>query len=104
MAKKSTIKVSGVRAGSIAMFEGTFAAIIGLAIAVLFSLNKTVEMADATDSVLAGLAFGVGAGIVSILVLPLIYFGIGWVIGYIHGWVFNAVAGSSGGIDLHVEE
>lgn len=104
MAKDSKLNVVGVRASSVAMFEGTFAAIIGLGIAILFSLESTVELAASTGSVLAGMAFGLGAGIVSIIVLPLIYFGLGWLFGYVHGWVFNVVARNSGGIELKVEK
>jgi len=104
MAKTTTLKVKGVDAGTVALFEGTLAGIIGLGVAILFSLEKTVELADATNSVLKGMAFGISAGIVSIIVLPLLYFGFGWVVGYIHGWIFNVVAAGSGGINLNVEQ
>ncbi len=104
MAKKSSLTVQGVKASSIAMFEGTLAAIIGLGIAILYSLRTTLELADSTNSVLTGMAFGLAAGVVSVLVLPLVYFAFGWVIGYLHGWVFNVVVSSSGGIGLEVEE
>lgn len=104
MAKNKGLKVVGVKASTLAMFEGTLAAVIGLGVAIFYSLNATVQLAESTNSVLGGLALGIGAGVVSILVLPLIYFGIGWVVGYLHGWIFNAIAGSSGGIELKVEE
>lgn len=104
MAKQSSIKVKGVKASTFAMFQGTFAAVVGLAVAILHSLEATVKMADSTESVLAGLAFGIATGVVSIIVVPLIYFGIGWVIGYIQGWFFSVIAESAGGIELHVEE
>jgi hypothetical protein len=99
---KSKLKVVGVKASSIAMFEGTLGSIIGIALAVMYSLNTTLELAASTNSVLTGLAFGVGTGAVSIIVLPLIYFGLGWIVGYFHGWLFNAVASNSGGIELDV--
>lgn len=104
MAKSSTKKLTGVRAGSIAMFEGTFAAIVGLAVAILYSLSGTIELAKSTSSVLTGLAFGLTAGIVALVTVPLVYFAIGWVVGYVHGFVFNVVAGTSGGIDLDLED
>lgn len=104
MAKSSTKKLTGLRAGSVAMFEGTFAAIVGLGVAILYSLSNTVELAKSTSSVLTGLAFGVTTGVVAIIVVPLVYFALGWVVGYVHGFVFNLVAGASGGIDLHLED
>lgn len=105
MAKNNNNKrVTGVVATSIAMYEGVFASLIGLFIAILWSLRTTVDIANQTQSVLAGLTFGLTAGIVSIIVLPLIYFGIGWVIGLIHGAIFNIVAGTAGGIGIKVED
>lgn len=100
MAKKSSIKIIGVKASTIAMFEGTLGAILGLGIAIIYSLNTTIKLAEKTDSVFAGLSFGVAAGVVSIIVLPLVYFGLGWIVGYVHGWMFNVVAGTSGGIEI----
>jgi hypothetical protein len=78
--------------------------ILGLGVAILYSMRTTVDIAAATDSVLSGLAFGLATGVVSILVLPLIYFGIGWIFGYLHGFVFNVIAESSGGLVFRMEE
>lgn len=50
---------------------------------------------------LAGLSFGFATGIVSIVVLPLVYFAIGWLIGYLHSWIFNAIVGETSGIVLY---
>lgn len=102
--KKFNKRIIGVDSSTLAMFEGVFASIIGLGVAVLYALQNTVEFADQTDSLLAGLAFGMASGIVSIIVLPLIYFGLGWLIGYVHGFIFNVVAENSNGIVLRIEE
>lgn len=104
MAKKTNKKVVGINASTLATFEGTFLGIIGLGVAILHSLRNTVDMADQTQSVLAGLAFGLATGIIAIIVLPLIYFGIGWVFGYIHGFIFNVVAETSGGLLIKLED
>lgn len=104
MAKKRTTKLKAVKASSIAMFEGTFGALIGLSVAILYSLAGTIELAQATSSVLTGLVFGLASGVVAIVVVPLVYFAIGYVIGYLHGVIFNFVAASSGGIDLELED
>lgn len=104
MAKPSNLKIVGVKADTLAIFEGVLAGVIGLGVAIIHSLSATVHVAKETDSVLHGLAFGMAAGIVSVLLLPLIYFAFGWVVGYLHGWIFNMVAGASGGIVLKTED
>lgn len=104
MAKKSNKRVVGINSSTLATFEGTFFGIIGLGVAILHSLRNTVDMTEQTESVLAGLAFGLATGIIAIIVLPLIYFGIGWVFGYIHGFIFNVVAETSGGLLFRLED
>lgn len=104
MAKTTLKTISGVKPSSIAMFEATFGAAIGLFVAIMYSLNTTVAIADSTNSVLKGLSFGLATGIIAVVVVPLIYFGIGWVVGYIHGWLFDVIAQSSGGIKVKIEE
>ena len=104
MAKVNEKKLVGVKATSLAMYVGTFWGIVGLVVAVLHSLRNTVEFAKETESVLNGLAFGLVTGIVAIIILPLVYFAIGWLIGLIQGWVFNVVAETSGGITVKLED
>ncbi len=104
MAKKNNTRVVGIKTSTLATFEGTFFGIIGLGVAIMHSLRTTVEVAESTQSVISGMAFGLATGIVSIIVLPLIYFAIGWVFGALHGFVFNVVAESSGGLVLRVED
>ncbi len=101
---KSTLKVVGIKPSTLAMFEGTLAGAIGLGVAILYSLSSTFKLAAETNSVLAGMAFGLATGIVAVIVLPLAYFGIGWLIGYVHGWIFNVIAGSSGGIEFDTDK
>lgn len=101
---KSNKRVVQVNAYTLATFDGTFAAIIGLGIAIIYSLNNTIDIAASTNSVLKGLAFGLTTGIISIIVLPFIYFAFGWLIGLIHGWIFNVVLGASGGIAFQLED
>lgn len=86
-----------------ATFQGSFAAILGLAIAILHSLESVVLMAEETNSVVRGMAFGLATGIVSIIVLPIIYFAVGWLIGIVQAWIFNTVLGISGGITIETD-
>ncbi len=97
------VRILGVRASSIALFEGTLAGAIGLFVAVLYALRSTVNLTQATSSVLAGLTLGIGVGVVAIIVLPLVYFAVGWVIGYLHGWVFNAIVDETQGIAIYTD-
>lgn len=101
---KSSMKIVGIKPSTVAMYQGVFASLIGLAVAILHTMSRTFEFATATDSVFAGLTFGLAVGIVSIVVVPLVYFGIGWLVGYLNGWIINAVMGSSGGIEIDVEK
>lgn len=104
MAKSNQKRLTAIRATSLANLQGTFASIIGLGVAILSSLETTINVADSTDSVLRGLAFGLAAGVVSIIVVPLIYFAIGWVVGLVQGWVYNVILGAAGGLVVDLED
>jgi len=97
-------RVVNVKPTSIAMIEGLFAAVVGLAIAILFSLRSSIQIAESTQSVLTGLTFGIAGGAITILVLPLIYFGIGWLVGLVHGYVLNFLIEAAGGLDLSIKD
>ena len=102
--RKNNKRVVEVKETSLASFEGTFAAILGLGVAILHSLRTTVNVADSTNSVVSGMALGLATGVISILVLPFIYFAIGWIVGLVHAWVFNVVLGASGGLVFNLED
>ena len=97
-------RITSVKATTLALYEGVFAALIGLVIAFIVGLKSSIDVAQQTESVLGGLTFGLTAGVVTIIVVPLIYFGIGWIIGLIHGFVFNIVSQTSGGIVIKLED
>lgn len=101
---KNALRIVGVKANTIALFEGVLAGAIGLVVAILHSLRATIHLTQETNSVLAGLTLGVTAGIVSIIVVPLVYFAIGWVVGYLHAIVFNAVVSQYEGIVVYTEK
>ncbi len=101
---KNELTINGVRASTVALFEATLAGAIGLAVAILFGLSATFHLTQETNSILAGLTLGIGAGAAAIILIPLIYFGIGYLIGYIHGWVFNAVLGASRGVTVYTNK
>ena len=104
MARTFNKRIVSIKPTSIAMLQGVFGAVAGLAVAVLFSLNTAVDIAESTNSVLGGLAFGTAAGAVSIVVLPLVYFGLGWIIGLLQGLILNFLIETSGGIQVELKD
>ena len=104
MAKVEEKRVVSLRPTTVAMFQGAFGAVLGLGVAVLYSVRATVGLTNEANSVLAGLAFGMSVGALSLVVLPLVYFAIGWVLGLVQGWFYNIVLGASGGIVLGVQD
>lgn len=97
-------KLVGVKASTIALLQASFGFVLGLAVAILNSLEATINLTKETNSVLVGLSFGLTAGIVSIIILPLVYFGIAWVLGYINGWILNLILRMSGGVTYYTEK
>ena len=61
-ASSKELTVVGVRAQTIALFEGTLAGAIGIAVAIIYALRVTINLTSETSSVLAGLTFGIGTG------------------------------------------
>lgn len=103
--KKDEVTITGVKASTIAMFEGTLFAAIGLFVALLFALRASINLTQETSSVLAGMSFGLATGAIGMVVLPLVYFAIGWLLGYLHGAIFNTVMSWSGeGIVLYTKK
>lgn len=103
-ATKYNKRVVSIRPSSIAMLQGTFAAIAGLVAAIIFSLGNAIDIAENTNTILGGLTLGVAAGALSIIVVPLVYFGIGWVVGFLQGFVLNFLIETSGGIEARLED
>ena len=104
MAKPENKRVTGIKTSTLGLFQGSFFAIFGLGVAILHSLRATVDYAEDTESILSGMAFGLATGIISIIVLPLVYFAFGWVVGMLQGFVFNVVSETSGGITVRMED
>ena len=102
MAKKDEIlvRVTGVKATTVGMLQGTFFMLLGIVTAVSYTISASVQFAESTESVLRGLTFGLAHGFVAIILVPVIYFAVGWVLGTIYGWIINVLLGSSGGIVL----
>jgi hypothetical protein len=96
------VRLNGIRPTSVALFEGTFGAILGLVVSILYLLRGTVAYTQSTNSLVQGMLLGVSVGILSLIVLPVIYFVIGWVFGLVNGFVLNLILQASGGVRLEV--
>jgi hypothetical protein len=97
------VRLNGLSPTSVAMFEGVFGAILGLVVAVMYLIGGTIAYSDATNSLLQGLLLGMGLGAFALLIYPMLYFAIGWLIGIVHGFFINLVLQSSGGLALGVQ-
>ena len=74
-------------------------AALGLIFGALFSLLAMAGMgAGGSDSSAAGALFGIGA----IILFPIMYGCVGFVASLIGAWIYNALAGMVGGIELDV--
>lgn len=106
MAKSTTslLRVTGLKATTLGTLQGTLFSIIGLVVAISYSVSATVRFAESTESILRGMTFGLAHGFVTITLIPVIYFLIGWVIGFFYGVIINALLSSSGGLVLKTED
>lgn len=74
-------------------------AVIGLIVGLLFSLTAVTGFALAgEDGGAAALLFGVGA----VIVMPIAYGVMGFILGAIATWVYNVAAGMVGGVELRL--
>lgn len=102
MAKVDNKRVAGVSTASVAVFEGVFFGTIGLIVAILRALENTFEYTESSLNLLKGMAFGLGTGVVMVVLLPIIYFALGAVVGAVHGVIYNYVASQMGGITIRL--
>lgn len=82
---------------SIAKLFGVMYAVIGLIFGLIFSALSLVASSDEAGAM--GLIFGIGA----VIALPVFYGLMGWVGGYVMGWLYNFFAKRVGGIQIEVE-
>ncbi len=106
MAKKNgkSLRVIGIKASSVGMLQGTFFSLLGFVAAISYTVSASARFAESTESMLRGMTFGLAHGFVAIIIVPVIYFIGGWVLGTLYGWILNALLGSSGGLVLKTED
>jgi hypothetical protein len=88
----SVAKVAFVLYGVLGLIFGAFFAAVSL-------LGASLGAAHGEESALLGAVFGVGA----VILLPLLYGGLGAVMGLFMAWLYNVVAGFVGGVEVRTE-
>jgi flagellar biosynthesis protein FliQ len=88
--------IKSVSAKSLAKLLGAMYAIIGLVFGLVVSLLALVSQAE--DAGALGIMLSAGA----VIVFPLMYGLMGWIGGYICGWLYNLLAKRIGGIRVEV--
>lgn len=99
------MKITAVNPVSLGTFVGTFYAIIGLVIGLVIAFGSTFAVWFGQSSVtfLQGLGLGVAVGIFSVVLIPIVYFIIGWIQGAVFGFIFNVATSYMGGLEIEAE-
>jgi hypothetical protein len=86
---------------SCARISGTLNAIMGIVLGAIFSLAALAGAftGDSSQGPFAATVFGVAA----IIILPVLYGGIGFLATLIAAWLYNVLAGVVGGIELDLQ-
>lgn len=89
---------------SCAKIVGTLYAILGLVFGAIFSLVSMLSGVMSRTSEAPGLGVGVGfiLGAGAIVVFPVLYGGMGFVMSLLGAWLYNLLAGLVGGIELEL--
>lgn len=85
---------------SLAKIAGLGYAILGLVFGACFSL---IALAGFAASKSGGVAAGALVGVGAIIILPILYGAIGFVMTLVSAWLYNVLAGMLGGVHLDVE-
>jgi hypothetical protein len=94
------ISVTSLKPTTFAFFIGMTGAVLGVIVAIAAWLRGTIAYTAATDSLLQGLLLGLGVGFLTLIFLPMIYFAIGWLVGFLEGIVINLALNWMGGLEL----
>jgi uncharacterized membrane protein len=80
---------------------GVLYGVLGLVVGVIVSMAAMIGGLAGREEfgVLAGGVVGIGA----IVFLPILYGGLGFIVAVIAAWLYNLVAGFTGGIELDVQ-
>ncbi len=86
---------------SVAKLAGVLYGVIGVVIGGIFSLAAMAGAMASEDS--GGALFGALFGIGAVVVFPLLYGGMAFVMMLITAWLYNVLAGVVGGVEIDVQ-
>ena len=86
---------------SVAKLAGALYGILGVVFGAIFSL-ATMAGAMASDE-LGGALFGALFGIGAIVIFPMLYGGVAFVMMLITAWLYNVLAGVVGGVEIDMQ-
>ncbi|OJU88239.1 hypothetical protein BGO17_04695 [Candidatus Saccharibacteria bacterium 49-20] len=97
----ASITVTKVAVLSIGKLFGTVNLIIALAVGIIATVAGLVAYFTAGDyGFFEGLLGAIGISLAALLLYPLVMFAFGWLYGVLAAFIFNVVAGVSGGVEL----
>ena len=85
---------------SCARISGTLYAVVGLILGAMFSF---VSLVGVFNTGVSEEALPAVFGVAAIIILPLVYGGLGFVATLIAAWLYNLLAGVVGGIELDLQ-
>jgi hypothetical protein len=103
MAKK--VNITKIKTTSLAKLVGTLNAIVLLAIGIIFSVTVTVAVIAEYDySFMQNVFAALGIVLIGLVIYPVVGYVFGWLYGGLLGLIWNAVLGTSGGLEIETED
>lgn len=102
---KKNITITRVGASSIGRLLGTVNAIVALAAGIISSLVAVAGVVSNQNlSIWQDIGVSMLIVVAGVIVLPILSFIFGWLYGALIGVIWNAILGTSGGLDVSIEE
>jgi hypothetical protein len=100
-----TISIQHIGINSLGRLVGTWHAILGFVTSIFVAISATLSFASSTDyGVFTEVFVSIGIVLASVILIPLFAYLVGWLYGALIGLVLNVVVGTSGGIEIDVED
>lgn len=100
-----TVSIQHIGINSFGKLIGTWYAIIGLFTGIFVAISASINFVNSTDlSVFTEVLISIAIVIGSVTLVPVFAFLIGWINGAITALVLNLVVGTSGGLEVDIED
>ncbi len=98
-----TLTVTKVNIGSVAKVVGTFEAVLGFIVGLVFTISVSADAITSDTTFVRALGVSVFTLGMSVILFPLISFVVGWIHGLIFGVILNFVFKETKGLELETE-